>query len=135
MKSFFCVLAALVMSACLFATAIEAEEGLSLEVADAATCMDVVDRAPVDSGTSFSASIGKLYCFTRIMGAQAPTMVTHAWYFGEKERARVALRVGSARWRTKSSKIIQSSEIGSWHVDVIGPNGDVLETLQFTITP
>ena len=135
MKSFSCVFMVLVMAACLFTTEIGAQEAPALEVADAAICEDVVDRVPVGTGTSFTASVGKLYCFTKIVGAQAPTTVTHVWYFGETERAGVELKVGSASWRTKSSKLIQLHEIGPWHVDVVGPDDDVLRTLQFVITP
>ncbi len=111
-----------------------AQEAPSLEVAVAAICQDVVDREPVDAGVSFPASVGTLYCFTKIAGAQEPTKVTHVWYFGATERARVELDVNSSSWRTWSSKIIQAHEIGSWRVDVIDEAGTVLKELQFEIT-
>ena len=107
----------------------------SLEVAVAAICRDVVDRQPVDVGDSFEASVGKLYCFTKIIGAQNPIGISHVWYFGDTERAKINLSVRSSSWRTHSSKKIQSHEIGDWHVDVLGPEGEVLRTLQFKITP
>ncbi|RLB80551.1 MAG: DUF2914 domain-containing protein [Deltaproteobacteria bacterium] len=136
MKSFFSIFVILLTVGFLFTTAtIRAQEAASLKVADAAICKDVVDRTPVDAGTSFSASVGKLYCFTKITGAQEPTTVTHVWYFGETERARVSLAVGVASWRTNSSKKIQPHERGSWHVDVLGPGGELLKTLEFEITP
>lgn len=100
-----------------------------------AICRDVVDRAPIEVGSSFEVAVGKLYCFTKITGAASPTQVTHVWYFGDIERARVNLAVNAATWRTWSSKIIQAHEIGLWHVDVLGPAGDVLQSIGFTITP
>ena len=133
MKSFVCVFIVLVMSVCVFFTAIEAEASGSLEVADAAICEDVVDRAPVGANTSFSATVGKLYCFTKIVGAQTPTTVTHVWYFGETEKARIELKIGAASWRTKSLKKIRAHETGSWHVDVIDVDGNVLRTFQFYV--
>jgi hypothetical protein len=111
-----------------------AQDAPSLEVAVAAICQDVVDREPVDAGVSFSASVGTLYCFTKITGAQDATKVTHVWYFGAEERARVELDVNSDNWRTWSSKIIQAHEIGSWRVDVLNEAGTVLKQLQFEIT-
>ncbi len=114
--------------------AIQAQEAPSLEVAVAAIAQDVVDREPVDAGVSFSASVGTLYCFTKIAGVQSPTQVTHVWYYGATERARVDLDVNSDGWRTWSSKIIQSHEIGSWRVDVLDSAGTVLKQLQFEIT-
>jgi hypothetical protein len=116
------------------ASGLRAEETSSLEVAVAAICQDVVDREPVEAGISFPASVGKLYCFTKITGAQAPTQITHVWYHGASERARVDLTVNSASWRTYSSKMIQEHEIGSWRLDVLDSNGTVLKELQFEIT-
>ena len=112
----------------------QAQEAASLDVAVAAICQDVVDREPVDAGVSFAASVGTLYCFTKITGAQEATQITHVWYFGAEERARVDLDVNSATWRTWSSKIIQTHEVGSWRVDVLDSAGTVLKELQFEIT-
>ncbi len=124
------------VTVCLLVTpAIKAEQADGLEVIRGAICRDVVDREPVDAGTQFAPSVGKLYCFTQITGAQGPTEVFHVWYFAETERARVSLSVNGSSWRTYSSKIIQSHEIGDWRVDVLDPEGKVLETLLFEIKP
>jgi hypothetical protein len=125
----------LVMICLLVIPAIKAEQADGLEVIRGAICRDVVDREPVDAGTQFAPSVGKLYCFTQITGAQGPTEVFHVWYFAETERARVSLSVNGSSWRTYSSKIIQSHEIGGWRVDVLDPEGKVLETLLFEIKP
>ena len=118
----------MVVSAATAATAAD------LQVEDAAVCTDVVDRQPVDSGTSFSVSTGRLYCYTRIVGAQDPTQVVHAWYFGDEERARVTLSVGGSNWRTYSSKQLQEHEIGAWRVEVLDADGNLLETVAFDVT-
>ncbi|MBT8351189.1 MAG: DUF2914 domain-containing protein, partial [Deltaproteobacteria bacterium] len=34
---------------------------------------------------------------------------------------------------TYSSKVLQDHEIGAWHVDLLGPEGDVLETIEFEV--
>ena len=113
---------------------IKAQEAGSLEVAEAVICRDVVDREPIDVGDSFEVSVGKLYCFTKIIGAQEAIEIAHVWYYGDVERARVNLSVEASSWRTWSSKIIQAHEIGDWHVDVIGPDDEVLETVEFETT-
>jgi len=114
------------------AVTIKAQE---IEVAEAAICRAVVDREPIDVRDSFDSWVGKLYCFTKITGALSPIRITHVWYFGYTERARVTLPVRASSWRTHSSKKIQTHEIGDWHVDVLGPDGRVLRSLQFKITP
>ena len=123
------------MACLLVAPPIQAQPADGLEVVRASICRDVVDREPVDGGAQFAPSVGKLFCFTQIMGAQGPTEVFHVWYFAETERARVSLSVNGSSWRTYSSKIIQSHEIGDWRVDVLDPEGKVLETLLFEIKP
>lgn len=105
----------------------------SLQVSEIAICKDVVDLECVESGNDFSPNVGKLFCFTRIKGAQKPTKVTHVWYFGSTERARVELEVNSSNWRTYSSKIIQAHEVGIWTVVVLGPAGHVLDNAHFEI--
>jgi len=114
--------------------AAKAQQAPAVEVAVAAVCRDVIDREPVDAGISFTASVGTLYCFTKIAGAQSHTQITHVWYHGADERARVDLDVNSDGWRTWSSKIIQPHEVGSWRVDVLDSAGTVLKELQFEIT-
>jgi hypothetical protein len=125
----------LIMACLLITPAIKAQQADGLEVIRGAICLDVADREPVDAGTQFAPSVGTLYCFTQITGAQGPTEVFHVWYFAEIERARVSLSVNGSSWRTYSSKIIQSHEIGDWRVDVLDPEGKVLETLLFEIKP
>jgi hypothetical protein len=117
------------------AVTIKAQEAEAVEVAEAVICQDVVDREPIDVGDSFEVTVGKLFCFTKIVGAQEEIEIAHIWYHGDVERARVNLSVRAASWRTYSSKIIQPHEIGDWHVDIIGPDDEVLETVEFEITP
>jgi hypothetical protein len=109
-------------------------QAANISVETASICRNVVDRAPVDEASSFPVSVGRLYCFTKIVGAETPTQVTHVWYFGDVERARVNLSIGGASWRTYSSKVIQEHEIGDWRVDVLDASGTVKATLIFTIT-
>ena len=108
-------------------TAVVVEEGV--------ICRDVLHRRPLVVGNSFKASVGKLYCFTKIVGAQSPIEITHVWYFGNSKMAKVNLPVKSPSWRTYSSKTIHPQDIGGWHVEVLGPEGSVLWSVQFKITP
>jgi len=57
--------------------AIHAQQTTSLEVAAGTVCQDVVNRQPIDVGNSFEASVGTLYCLTKITGASGPTQITH----------------------------------------------------------
>ncbi len=111
-----------------------AQEATQLDVDQSAICESVENLEPIGASESFPVSIGELSCFTRIIGANEPTTVTHVWYFGMTERARVELVVKGSRWRTRSSKKIQSHEVGSWRVEVVDTEGTVLKVIQFLTT-
>jgi hypothetical protein len=115
--------------------ATKVQEPSNLQVEVATISKDVIDRAPVEAGSSFPASVGKLFCFTKITGALTPTHVTHVWSFDGSERARVELEVNSPSWRTYSSKNIENQEAGAWRVEVVDSAGKVLQTLNFEVTP
>lgn len=115
--------------------AIFAQQSGNLGVAAAVVAKDIVGRQPVDPGSSFSAAVGKLYCYTKITNIQDATRIFHVWYFGDTERARVPLGINPPSWRTHTSKIIQAHEIGKWHVNILDAAGNSLETVEFEITP
>jgi hypothetical protein len=79
-----------------------------LQVATAAVCRDVVNREPVDAGTKFPLSVGKLSCFTKVIGVEGSSKITHVWYLGDQERFRVDLAANGFTWRTFSTKAIGS---------------------------
>jgi len=126
------ILAVMMVSFFFSITPVAQATGLSVETS--AVCENVVDREPVDEGTSFSVSVGRLYYFTKIVGAETATEVTHVWWFGSSERARITLPIGGSYWRTYSSKVLQAHEIGTWRVEVIDADGNNLETVEFTVT-
>ena len=107
----------------------------ALIVEDPAICLDVVNRACVDPNDVFPAGVGKLFCNTKIVGAQEPVSVIHVWMFGDVERARVPLAIRSERFRTFSSKRIQPHEVGDWRVDVLGPDETILTSITFETVP
>lgn len=108
----------------------QAPEVLDVE---AFVCRDVVDRKPVGADTNFPNSIGKLYCFSKIIGAKTPTTVSHVWYYGNAEVFRISLPVNSAAWRTWSTKTIQPHETGAWHVEILDASENKLEVINFQV--
>ena len=132
--SFSGAIAALVFL-CLLIPAVEAQVTGTIEVAAAAICKNVVEREAIDVGNRFPNSVSRLYCFTKIIGATQPTEVVHVWRYGNEERARVSLAVKAATWRTYSSKAIQDHEMGLWQVQILDAAGNLLETIDFEITP
>ena len=95
-------------------------------------CTGVENRQPTGVGTVFSDDLGKLYCFTKIGGAEGAAYVYHVWYFGDKEIAKVKLPVKSPSWRTWSSKTLNMG-LGNGRVEVVTESGDILGKAEFEI--
>ena len=111
-----------------------AQDSGPVNVAATVICKNVADHEPVDTGTRFPVAVGKLYCFSKITEIQNASNIVHVWYFGDTERARVSLNVNPPAWRTYSSKMIQTHEIGAWRVEVHDASGNLLETVRFETT-
>lgn len=118
------IVAALVLAA--LPTSITAQITVEAEIAER-----IVDRMPQDAGVLFPADIGELFCWTRVTGA-ADTTIQHVWIHGDLEFP-VAHEIGGSPWRTWSSKVIPEEWAGDWSVEIRDAEGNVLETLQFTV--
>jgi hypothetical protein len=94
------------------------------------TLVSSMDRFPAKR---FTATEGSVICLSRVMNISPPAKVTHVWYHEGKTMARVDLKVGSADWRTWSSKRILPSWTGYWEVKVLDDNGMVLATSGFVV--
>ncbi len=104
-----------------------------LSVEESAIALDVIDRMPVGSDSTFVASVGLVYCWTRVAGAEGEVAIHHVWFHGDQEMADVELRIGGSPWRTWSSKAIVPEWTGAWRVEVRDSAGNVIETIRFTV--
>jgi len=104
-----------------------------LTVSEAAIATGMEGLTPQGAADSFESSVGKLYAFTKIAGADEETLVKHHWFHEDQLMAEVELPVRSASWRTYSSKTIAPAMAGQWKVDVLGQDGTLLKSIPFTI--
>lgn len=118
------------------AAAVGAQQQMTagLEVAEAVITTAVVDRQPADNVTAVAKDVGTIFCWMRVTGAEGEIQVDHVWYKDDTEVARVRLRVAGTNWRTWSSKNIDPMWTGSWRVDIVGPDGAVLQSVSFTVS-
>jgi hypothetical protein len=104
-----------------------------ITIAQAVVCKEVVDRMPVGSGDVIPAGTERVFCFTRIVGAQNETEITHNWYYKGALKASVVLPVRTSEWRTWSSKTLLPEWTGEWMVEVLSKDGTPLESLIFFV--
>ena len=105
----------------------------SLTASDAVIATGMEGLTPQGAADSFESSVGKLYAFTKITGAQGETSIKHLWFHGDQLVSEVELPVKAASWRTYSSKTITPNMVGPWKVDVTTHDGTVLKSIPFTI--
>jgi hypothetical protein len=91
----------------------------------------IADRALTGEAESFPKGTEKLYCYSKVTGADS-TGIEHVWYKGDTEVARVKLKVGGSPWRTYSSKTLGPDASGDWRCDVV-QNGTVLQSVKFKV--
>ena len=120
----------LLLCGMLFGTGAEAAS-LKVAVGQITTAID--KQMPVDKIDTFKADYGKLFCFTRIVGATKETQVTHVWFYQDNEMARVVLPVKSSDWRTYSSKRFLPQWTGQWRVKILDEEGNELATIPFVL--
>jgi hypothetical protein len=101
-------------------------------VTEAGVGTGVVDRQLQGQADSFPATVGTLYCFTKVGQAQAGATIEHVWYHSDVEVGRKELDIGGSPWRTWSSKIIPADATGDWRVDIVA-NGQVIKSLSFKV--
>jgi hypothetical protein len=72
----------------------------------------------------------RLYAWTAVSGLRSG-FIEHVWYRDGVEVARHYLPVGAGRrWRTWSRHEV---EVGDYRVEVLGPDGDVLKDIRFSV--
>jgi hypothetical protein len=99
---------------------------------EAVLARSVMDRAPVDSGTTFPPDVGQLVLWTKVSGA-AGSSIRHVWFHGETEVGNVELMVGGSPYRTWSRKTVPLDWTGAWHVEVRDASGAVVQRVDFTV--
>jgi len=120
----------LLVIVCAVAFSVQATE---IQVVDVTITSAIENRMPIDSIAIYPADYGKLYCFTRIIGATGETQVTHVWFYEDQEMARISLSVQSEDWRTFSSKRFLPQWVGQWSVVVENEQGVALAEVFFRL--
>jgi len=94
----------------------------------------VEERELIGEASSFPLSVGKVYCWTCVKGADEPTEITHVWYYGVEKMAEVVLPVKYPRHRTWSCKTILPEWKGQWSVEILDEAGNKLDSIAWEIT-
>jgi hypothetical protein len=90
----------------------------------------VENHEPVDDLSRVENDIRQIYFFTELMDMDGQTVI-HRWRYDGNVMAEVDFAVGGPRWRVSSRKNLLPEWTGTWEVDVLNANGEVVETRRF----
>lgn len=90
----------------------------------------VEDREPKDAITELSTEHDRVIFFTEYRDMEGSTL-THRWMHDGEEIATVSSDVGGPRWRTWSSKRLLADWTGSWTVEIVDEEGEVIDSRSF----
>jgi hypothetical protein len=110
--------------------ATQAGAAKSVAVAEVSVGTAVANHELTGSAQSFPKGTSKLYCLSKLTGADS--VVEHVWYKGDAEQGRVKLNVGGSPWRTYSTKTLGPDASGDWRCDVVS-NGAALQSVKFKV--
>ena len=130
-KLLFVIIAGLLL--CSMAFGQEAAVAADVTVEDLVLCTGVEERQPVDADTAFTNDVGRVYCFSKVVGVTEATSVFHVYYHNDVEMSKIELNIKGTPWRTWSYKTIMANWIGDWKVEVVDADGKVLKTARFKI--
>ena len=130
-KLLFVIIAGLLL--CSMAFGQETVKAADITVEELVLCIGVEERQPIAADTAFTNDVGKVYCFSKVVGVTEPTSVFHVYYHNDVEMAKIELNIKGTPWRTWSYKTIMPNWIGDWKVEVVDADGNVLKTAKFKI--
>ena len=114
-----------------FALAQEASgEAAGLKVEKAVAATGVEEHEPVGEAKEFEASVGKVYCWSKITADTTPTTIKHVWYVDDQKVSEISLDIKFPSTRTWSYKTVRA---GNWRVEITDEAGKVLSVVGFTV--
>jgi hypothetical protein len=104
-----------------------------LKMTRSAMCEEVKDGLPLNEGITFSTDLGKISCYTEFDPVPERTIIYHYWYFKDILSTKRKLILNPPRWSAFSQIQLRETEKGPWRVDITDEEGNILQTLRFSI--
>jgi hypothetical protein len=90
----------------------------------------IIDREPVDLVETLSTDNNNVIYFTELTDLQGQS-VTHQWVYNDMVMFEKSFDVGGPRWRVWTSKSLQPGWSGTWTVNTLDGDRNVILTQTF----
>lgn len=105
-----------------------------ITLTQSAVCRGIEDHAPVGEASTFTSEVGKVWVYTQFkMDKEVSSTIKHVYYRNGQQISEVSLKVKGPSFRTNSCKTITPKMTGNWKVEIQSGDGQIFETLTFTI--
>ena len=105
-----------------------------LGLARAVMCETIQEYAPVNPAVVFSIERGRISCFTEFNPVPEQTYIHHKWYRKDSLVTDKRLTINPPSWSSFTSMQLRDADKGPWRVEVTDVNGEIMQTLRFSIT-
>jgi hypothetical protein len=105
-----------------------------LALENATMSEDIQNFNPVGSAVAFSIKRGKVFCYTSFDTVPENTFIYHSWFRREELITTIRLTLKPPRWSTYSSIQLREADKGPWRVEIYNRQGEIMQTLRFSIT-
>lgn len=105
----------------------------NIKVEKIAVCTSVENRQPIGVDSVFTANVGHLYCYIKLVSPTDMSKVSHVWFYQDKQMYKIDLTIKAKTFRTWSSKTILSDWKGDWRVEVQDSTGNIITSTSFKI--
>jgi len=114
---------------------IQTEKSTGLKITKAVICEEIKDGQTINEGVIFSSDLGKITCYSEFDSITEKTTIYHCWYFKDNLRAKKKpLVLYPPKWSTFSQIEPRETDKGPWRVEITDQDGNILQTLRFSIT-
>jgi len=117
----------------LLSSGLLAQNQADIEVVNIVICTSIENRQPIGEDSVFTADVGKLYCFTKLISQADTSEISHVWFYKDDQVSKVDLTMKARTWRTWSSKTILSDWKGDWWVEVQDTEGNTISNISFKV--
>lgn len=101
-----------------------------VEVAAIATSVE--NLIPIGVSDKFPSSVGRLYCYSKIIGGEGQE-IRHVWYLNDKKFNETVLPIKARSYRTYSYATIYPGMKGKGRVDITTGDGKIIRSVEFLI--
>jgi len=97
-------------------------------------CEQVSKAGPENRAVVFSASEGRIFCFSYFERVPAKSAAFHVWYHRDRFVTKRKFVLEPPSWKIYSTMQLRETDTGPWRVEILGADNKLLDIVRFSVT-